>query len=67
MLRRVDESHLTGESEDVFKDPQKHPAALSGSKILEGTGRRSVTAVGLNSQQGLILGSLTGSDNSGLK
>lgn len=64
---RVDESHLTGESEDVFKDVHHDPAGLSGSKVLEGNGRMIVTAVGLRSQQGLILGSLTGRESDGMK
>ena len=64
---RVDESHLTGEPDDVYKDTRSAAAALSGSKVVQGQGRMLVTAVGLNSQQGLILGSITGQDSSGLK
>ncbi len=59
MLRRLDESHLTGESDDVLKHASSAPMMLSGSKVLEGYGRMLVTAVGLNSAQGRILGSLT--------
>ena len=55
----MDESHLTGESGSVAKDPHKAPLALSGSRVLEGSGRMLVTAVGLESQQGIILNSLT--------
>ncbi len=51
---RVDESQLTGESDDVVKDPVATPVCFSGSKILEGYGRLLVLAVGPNSQQGLI-------------
>ena len=54
--RRVDESHLTGESEDVIKQVGAAPMCLSGSKVLEGYGRMVVTAVGLNSQSGIISG-----------
>lgn len=67
---RVDESHLTGESDDVLKHSDLSPMLLSGSKILEGYGRMMVTAVGLNSAQGRILGSLTESapdDGGGLR
>ncbi len=56
---RVDESHLTGESDDVLKHADSAPVMLSGTKILEGNGRMLVTGVGLNSAQGRILGSLT--------
>ena len=59
LLCRMDESHLTGESGSVSKDPHKAPLALSGSRVLEGDGRLLVTAVGLESQQGMILNSLT--------
>ena len=57
---RVDESALTGESGDVEKDTEGAPFLQSGSKVLEGSGRMLVTAVGLNSQQGQIFGSLSG-------
>ena len=57
--RRVDESHLTGESDDVLKHADGAPVMLSGTKILEGCGRMLVTGVGLNSAQGRILDSLT--------
>lgn len=47
---RVDESHLTGESDDVTKDTHSRPTLLGGSKVLSGFGRMLVTAVGPNSQ-----------------
>ena len=56
---RVDESALTGESEDVLKDTDSDRFLRSGSRVLEGQGRLLVTAVGSNSQQGQIFGSLT--------
>ena len=55
---RVDESALTGESEDVVKTAGKAPFLRSGSNVLEGQGRLLVTAVGTNSQQGQIFGAL---------
>lgn len=58
MHHRVDESHLTGESDDGLKHSGSAPVMLSGTKILEGHGRMLVTGVGLNSAQGRILGSL---------
>ena len=47
---RVDESHLTGESDDVGKDPGSSQALYAGSKVVTGFGRMLVTAVGPNSQ-----------------
>ncbi len=52
----MDESHLTGEADAVGKRPDRAPLVFSGSKVLEGGGRALVTAVGANSQQGLISG-----------
>ncbi|PSC68202.1 calcium-translocating P-type PMCA-type [Micractinium conductrix] len=51
---KVDESHLTGEADDVSKDPYARPSLLGGSKVLSGFGRMLVTAVGPNSQSGAI-------------
>ena len=53
---RLDESQLTGESDDCVKDASKDPLLLSGSKVLEGSGRGLVIAVGLKSQAGIIAG-----------
>ena len=61
--RRVDESALTGESEDIAKSVDDDPFLRSGSSILEGQGRILVTAVGRNSQQGQIFSSLNTSDS----
>lgn len=52
VLCRVDESHLTGEADDVSKNPLARPSLLGGSKVLSGFGRMLVTAVGPNSQVG---------------
>lgn len=49
---RLDESNLTGESEDVVRGPGD--ALLSGSKVLEGQGEAAIVAVGSRSQQGTI-------------
>lgn len=48
----MDESHLTGEADDVEKNPEIAQSLLSGSKVLSGFGRMLVTAVGPNSQVG---------------
>ena len=51
---RVDESSLTGESDQVQKGTECDPVFLSGTLVMEGTGRMIVTAVGTNSQAGII-------------
>jgi magnesium-transporting ATPase (P-type) len=61
----VDESHLTGESDTVGKRPDSAPLVFSGSKVLEGGGRALVTAVGANSQQGIISGMVAGAEQEG--
>ncbi|XP_032238959.1 plasma membrane calcium-transporting ATPase 4 isoform X2 [Nematostella vectensis] len=50
---KVDESSLTGES-DMVKKGEKDPLFLAGTHIMEGSGKMIVTAVGLNSQSGII-------------
>ena len=53
---KVDESSLTGESDLVKKGEQyKDVSLLSGTHVMEGSGRMLVTAVGLNSQTGIIM------------
>lgn len=51
---KIDESSLTGESDHVKKTPDKDPMLLSGTHVMEGSGRMVVTAVGINSQTGII-------------
>ncbi|XP_017550203.1 plasma membrane calcium-transporting ATPase 4 isoform X1 [Pygocentrus nattereri] len=51
---KIDESSLTGESDQVRKSLDKDPMLLSGTHVMEGSGRMVVTAVGLNSQTGII-------------
>ena len=65
MTGRVDESHLTGEADTVGKRPDGAPLLFSGSKVLEGGGRALVTAVGANSQQGLISGMVASAGEQG--
>mmetsp|Transcript_15651 Transcript_15651/g.38981 ORF Transcript_15651/g.38981 Transcript_15651/m.38981 type:complete len:1717 (-) Transcript_15651:132-5282(-) len=57
---RVDESHMTGESEEVVKSLEGSTLLLSGSKILEGFGRMLVLAVGPSSQQGRLSAMVAG-------
>ena len=47
---KIDESSLTGESDQVKKGPECDPMLLSGTHIMEGSGKVVVTAVGINSQ-----------------
>uniref|UniRef100_A0A8C5BMB6 Calcium-transporting ATPase n=1 Tax=Gadus morhua TaxID=8049 RepID=A0A8C5BMB6_GADMO len=51
---KIDESSLTGESDHVKKDTEHDPMLLSGTHVMEGSGRMVVTAVGVNSQTGII-------------
>ncbi|VDD92235.1 unnamed protein product [Enterobius vermicularis] len=52
---KVDESSLTGESDLIRKDPDHDPVLLSGTHVMEGSGKMLVTAVGVNSQTGIIM------------
>ncbi|XP_041348838.1 plasma membrane calcium-transporting ATPase 2-like isoform X2 [Gigantopelta aegis] len=51
---KVDESSLTGESDHVKKGEIRDPMLLSGTHVMEGSGKMLVTAVGVNSQTGII-------------
>ncbi|KAM7341368.1 plasma membrane calcium-transporting ATPase 3 isoform 4-T4 [Cochliomyia hominivorax] len=51
---KVDESSLTGESDHVKKGVENDPMVLSGTHVMEGSGKMVVTAVGVNSQAGII-------------
>ncbi|XP_044576871.1 plasma membrane calcium-transporting ATPase 2 isoform X3 [Cotesia glomerata] len=51
---KVDESSLTGESDHVKKGEAFDPMVLSGTHVMEGSGKMLVTAVGVNSQAGII-------------
>lgn len=66
---RLDESSLTGESKEVKKSESSDPMLLSSTQVMEGSGKMLVTAVGLNSQAGIILSLLgaTGEQQSGKK
>uniref|UniRef100_A0A665VDV4 Calcium-transporting ATPase n=1 Tax=Echeneis naucrates TaxID=173247 RepID=A0A665VDV4_ECHNA len=59
---KIDESSLTGESDQVRKSMEKDPMLLSGTHVMEGSGRMVVSAVGLNSQTGIIF-TLLGAGN----
>lgn len=51
---KIDESSLTGESDHVKKGVDCDPMLLSGTHVMEGSGKALVTAVGINSQAGII-------------
>uniref|UniRef100_A0A8C6TAF5 Calcium-transporting ATPase n=1 Tax=Neogobius melanostomus TaxID=47308 RepID=A0A8C6TAF5_9GOBI len=50
---KIDESSLTGESDHVKKN-ENDPMILSGTHVMEGSGKMVVTAVGVSSQAGKI-------------
>ncbi|KAM6895352.1 plasma membrane calcium-transporting ATPase 1 isoform 1-T1 [Xenentodon cancila] len=60
---KIDESSLTGESDHVKKTLEKDPMLLSGTHVMEGSGKMLVTAVGVNSQTGIIFTLLGGGDD----
>nr|XP_040059140.1 plasma membrane calcium-transporting ATPase 2-like isoform X5 [Gasterosteus aculeatus aculeatus] len=60
---KIDESSLTGESDQVRKSLEKDPMLLSGTHVMEGSGRMVVSAVGLNSQTGIIFTLLGAGDH----
>ncbi|MQL79888.1 hypothetical protein Taro_012330 [Colocasia esculenta] len=54
----IDESSMTGESKIVHKD-QKAPFLMSGCKVADGYGTMLVTAVGINTEWGLLMASIS--------
>ncbi|XP_030551279.1 calcium-transporting ATPase 9, plasma membrane-type-like isoform X2 [Rhodamnia argentea] len=54
----IDESSMTGESETVHKD-QKAPFLMSGCKVADGVGIMLVTGVGINTEWGLLMASIS--------
>ncbi|XP_078170730.1 calcium-transporting ATPase 5, plasma membrane-type-like [Carex rostrata] len=54
----IDESSMTGESKLVRKD-QKSPFLMSGCKVADGFGTMLVTAVGVNTEWGLLMASIS--------
>lgn len=57
---KIDESSLTGESDHVKKTADDDPFLLSGTYAMEGSGKVIITAVGVNSQTGIIMTLLGG-------
>ncbi|CAA2991455.1 calcium-transporting ATPase 9, plasma membrane-type [Olea europaea subsp. europaea] len=54
----IDESSMTGESKIVHKD-QKSPFLMSGCKVADGAGTMLVTGVGINTEWGLLMASIS--------
>jgi calcium-translocating P-type ATPase len=59
---KCDEAALTGEPIQIAKDPASKPFMLSGTKVMEGSGKMLVVAVGPNSQSGIIKNLASGND-----
>ncbi|KAK9099789.1 hypothetical protein Scep_023219 [Stephania cephalantha] len=54
----IDESSMTGESKIVHKD-RKNPFLMSGCKVADGYGTMLVTSVGINTEWGLLMASIS--------
>ncbi|KAK0572092.1 hypothetical protein LWI29_033831 [Acer saccharum] len=54
----IDESSMTGESKIVHKD-SKNPFLMSGCKVADGSGTMLVTGVGVNTEWGLLMASIS--------
>ncbi|KAL1551848.1 Calcium-transporting ATPase 9, plasma membrane-type [Salvia divinorum] len=54
----IDESSMTGESKIIHKD-QKAPFLMSGCKVEDGAGTMLVTGVGINTEWGLLMTSIS--------
>ncbi|XP_061348918.1 calcium-transporting ATPase 8, plasma membrane-type-like [Gastrolobium bilobum] len=54
----IDESSMTGESKIVYKD-SKDPFLMSGCKVADGSGTMLVTGVGINTEWGLLMASIS--------
>ncbi|KAJ4748347.1 Calcium-transporting ATPase [Rhynchospora pubera] len=54
----IDESSMTGESKIVRKD-QKSPFLMSGCKVADGYGTMLLTAVGMNTEWGLLMATIS--------
>ncbi|GAA0144967.1 primary active transporter [Lithospermum erythrorhizon] len=59
----IDESSMTGESKIMRKDPN-NPFLMAGCKVADGAGTMMVTGVGINTEWGLLMASIS-EDNGG--
>lgn len=55
---KVDESSMTGESDDIKKDPESAPFMIGSCLVMTGSGRLIITSVGTTSIYGDIMVSL---------
>ncbi|XP_073043846.1 calcium-transporting ATPase 8, plasma membrane-type isoform X2 [Primulina eburnea] len=55
----IDESSMTGESKIAHKDPIRAPFLMSGCKVADGYGTMLVTSVGINTEWGLLMASIS--------
>ncbi|KAK6117773.1 hypothetical protein DH2020_048488 [Rehmannia glutinosa] len=62
----IDESSMTGESKIVHKDSTRAPFLMSGCKVADGYGTMLVTSVGINTEWGLLMASIS-EDNGTIK
>eukprot|EP00123_Amoebidium_parasiticum_P009347 comp19411_c0_seq1/m.22487 comp19411_c0_seq1/g.22487 ORF comp19411_c0_seq1/g.22487 comp19411_c0_seq1/m.22487 type:complete len:1074 (-) comp19411_c0_seq1:497-3718(-) len=60
---RVNESSLTGESDELKKNKDESPFVYAGTQVTQGCGRFLVCCVGPNSQLGIIHGLIAGGDS----
>ncbi|KAG8639700.1 hypothetical protein MANES_14G162600v8 [Manihot esculenta] len=54
----IDESSMTGESKNVYKN-SREPFLMSGCKVADGSGTMLVTSVGINTEWGLLMASIS--------
>ncbi|XP_065849241.1 calcium-transporting ATPase 8, plasma membrane-type-like [Euphorbia lathyris] len=54
----IDESSMTGESKIVYKN-SREPFLMSGCKVADGSGTMLVTSVGINTEWGLLMASIS--------
>lgn len=59
---KIDESSMTGETDQIKKSVNK-PMLFSGTKVMEGSAKILITAVGVNSQTGIIMSLLGATDS----
>ncbi|KAH8939144.1 hypothetical protein BDL97_15G022200, partial [Sphagnum fallax] len=55
----VDESSMTGESDPIAIDEIEHPFLLSGCKVMDGCGDMIVTAVGMSTEWGRLMATIS--------
>ncbi|XP_010048692.2 calcium-transporting ATPase 8, plasma membrane-type [Eucalyptus grandis] len=54
----IDESSMTGESKIIHKDSRR-PFLMSGCKVADGSGSMLVTSVGINTEWGMLMASIS--------